>query len=149
MSSRISSLSHTADVGFQVEASTREALFVGAADGLIGALTDEAGGSMASDGDDEGDGGIREETWSLSRPDLDRLLVAWLRELLHRALGRGQIPGEVAVRFTGETALEAEIAWLPPERTPEIVREIKGVTYHGLEAREGDDGWHARVVLDV
>jgi SHS2 domain-containing protein len=29
------------------------------------------------------------------------------------------------------------------------VREIKGVTYHGLEAAFANGHWHARVIFDV
>lgn len=100
----------------------------------------------------------------LSRPGLDRLLVAWLRELLHRSMRDGLVPeasveevaapgagggdGTSGPPGSGDARLRARVVWRPAADEP--VREIKGVTYHGLEVRRNDDGdWHARVVLDV
>ncbi len=140
MTHRLRELSHTADVGFEVEAPDLEGLFEGAARGLVGAL----GVDGARDGAEDA-GPVR-----LARPDLERLLVHWLRELLARAMAEGQVPeAEVREVRTGDPAsLRAEVRWLPA--SPDgPAREIKGVTYHGLRvAREGGS-WHARVVLDV
>lgn len=152
VSERIRSLSHTADVGFRVDAATLESLFAAAAWALVEALTD---GEAPSDSDGEGSGsddesrGLHREELRISRPDRERLLVAWLREILHRALSEGRIPAGLDVRFDAAGTLSAEIRWPRPERCPEVVREIKGVTYHGLAVRETEEGWSASVVLDV
>lgn len=141
-------LPHTADVGFEVRAPTLEELFAGAARGLVTALgTDSA----------EGTAGGASESLHLHRPDLDRLLVHWLRELLARASARGEVPRvqveEVEVEemeATGagdEARLRAAVDWLPATSDP--TREIKGVTYHGLAVERDGQDWHARVVLDV
>lgn len=136
-------LSHTADIGFRVEASTLADLFRLAASGLVAALGTEPAGESR-----------REERIRLARPDLERLFVAWLRELLHGAMAGRSVPSvkEIAVEedANGDVArISARVAWRAwgPETDPE--REIKGVTYHGLEVRREDDRWHATVVLDV
>ncbi len=151
----VTELSHTADVGFELRAARLEGLFEAAADGLA-----RARGASA---DPDGRAGAEDVT--LSRPDLDRLLVAWLRELLYRAMRDDVVPEAVVEEVSGPgdsagadgqpaspadrgARLRARVVWRPAADEP--VREIKGVTYHGLEVRREEDGdWHARVVLDV
>lgn len=137
---RLRELKHTADVGFRVEAASPEELFELAAEGLVRALGLEPGPPA------EGE----PERIELSRPDPERLLVAWLRELLARAQVDGTVPSAAveAVTLGGPAPrLEARIRWSPAASGP--VREIKGVTYHGLELARDPAGWHASVVLDV
>lgn len=173
---RISSLSHTADVGFEVEAPALGALFQGAATALARMLVGEMDGELRDEGprDEESQGeepedeqcpsrvdrpaGVEDpgtsgteasETWSLDRPDLERLMVSWLRELLHRAQSTGRLVARTEVTMTGPASLRARVCWWPRGRQPDYVREIKGITYHGLRVEDRGDGWHARVVLDV
>jgi SHS2 domain-containing protein len=166
----VTELSHTADVGFELRAARLEGLFEAAADGLAAAR------GAAADRDAE----AGTEDVELSRPGLDRLLVAWLRELLHRSMRDDVVPeasveevtapadadgerapgasggvpsrtgadGSPAPPESGDARLRARVVWRPAADEP--AREIKGVTYHGLEVRRDEDGdWHARVVLDV
>lgn len=157
----VTELSHTADVGFELRAASLEGLFGAAAEGL----------ARARGADPDRDAGADTEDVELSRPGLDRLLVAWLRELLHRAMRDDAVPeasveevaapgaadgqgepgasGDTSPGGAADTArLRARVRWRPAADEP--VREIKGITYHGLEVRRDDDGdWHARVVLDV
>lgn len=157
MEHRVRELAHTADVGFEVRAPSLEGLFEGAARGLVEALGLEADGgsddaSAPADAADRTGAGADREALRLSRPDLERLFVHWLRELLARAMAGGEVP-DAAVREVrpgdgGEASLRASVRWRPAA-APGPKREIKGVTYHGLRVARGDDGWHARVVLDV
>lgn len=135
-------LDHTADIGFEVEAASLDRLFRLAAGGLVSALGVAADPGARPRGD----------RLELERGDLERLLVAWLRELLHRAMAEHRVPEVESIRVergdgTTPSSLAARLAWAPWAEGP--VREIKGVTYHGLRVRERGDGWHARVVLDV
>lgn len=141
----VTELSHTADVGFELRAGSLEELFGLAADGLArarGAAADRDAPSRADDVE-------------LARPDLERLLVAWLGELLYRAVRDAVVPRATVEEVAGPEVdgedvarLRARVEWRPAADEP--IREIKGVTYHGLEVRRDDDGdWHARVVLDV
>lgn len=162
-------LDHTADIGFEVEASSLDGLFRLAARGLVSALgvdpaadADEpeaeagAPGAEAAGADEPAPDGAPPseppEELTLERPDLERLLVAWLRELLHRSTAERLLPEVERVRVREPEgghppSLAARIAWRPCSDDP--VREIKGVTYHGLRVRKREDAWHARVVLDV
>lgn len=166
------SLSHTADVGFDVEAETLDELFELSVGGLLASLGATAregergeavGGSAPAGasgartvGGGAAGGGVvggEESVMELDRPDLERLLVAWLRELLYRATETSSVPRVAALEVTppedGPARLEARLRWVPMEGSGPA-REIKGVTYHGLDVARGDEGrWHARVVLDV
>lgn len=140
---RIEELEHTADVGFRVEAATPAELFELAAAGLVRSL-----GLEAPSG--EGEPGDQGEVLELVRPDRERLLVAWLRELLGRAAAEVAVPEVEVERISltdEEPSLRARVRWRPAAGGPD--REIKGVTYHGLRVAPGDGGWHASVVLDV
>jgi SHS2 domain-containing protein len=79
------------------------------------------------------------------------LLRNLLREVLwlHEAEGFATAVARVRVEsgpegFTAKAELRGGPGLSPP------VRELKGVTLHGLEAREGEGGeWFARVIFDV
>lgn len=141
----VKELSHTADVGFELRAGGLEELFELGAEGLAAA--------RGAPPDPSAEAEVAEV--ELERPDLERLLVAWLRELLHRSMQRNQVASAdvLRVRRPGRdgrdaAALVARVTWRPAAPNgPE--REIKGVTYHGLAVERESDGWHARVVLDV
>lgn len=139
---QVRELAHTADIGFELQAAGLDRLFELAARGLAGSI----GAEPASEPTEAPDEEIR-----LSRPDLDRLLVAWLRELLYRSTTSRTVPLDVRVTVAereGAFALEAHVGWAPWDGEGPS-REIKGVTYHGLRVEERDGTWHAQVVLDV
>lgn len=156
---RVDPLSHTADVGYEVRADALGELFRGAAAGLAYAVRgEEPPRPSGPTGDDRGSGtgpgssgdGEGVESLSIDRPDRERLLVAWLRELLYRMTGEGRFPEAVEVEMTGPSALRARVRWSAADEGGRVAREIKGVTYHGLRVDRDDDGrWHARLVLDV
>jgi len=84
------------------------------------------------------------------------LLRAWLRELLywHEAEGFSAAEFEfsslVVPRSGGgdrEGSLRAVVRG-GPDRSPPV-RELKGVTLHGLTAEPRGEGWFARVIFDV
>lgn len=154
---RVDPLSHTADVGFEVTADSVAELFRGAAAGLAGTVRAEPDGDPGGGEREFGrragadvDGAEAEEL-VIERPDRERLMVAWLRELLYRMTGEGRFPVGIEVRMTGRSALRAEVRWAAAGGAGRVAREIKGVTYHGLRVgrREEDGRWHARLVLDV
>lgn len=141
---RVKDLPHTADIGFVVEAHSLNRLFELAARGLVSALGTEPATEAAEP--------ETPERLQLRRPDLDRLLVAWLRELLHHATDDRLVPARAratVTRGSDQVELHAEILWgrWSDEHPP--AREIKGVTYHGLHVEERGGSWHAQVFLDV
>jgi SHS2 domain-containing protein len=130
---------HTADVGFEVEAPTIEALFERA--GLatlsvaIGLETVEARERVALE--------VRAD-------DLTSLLHDWLQQLVIVLQARGIVLSELGVDDVSEVAVRG---WGAGERVDRgrhrIYTEVKGVSYHELAVRETATGWWARVILDV
>lgn len=143
---RLRELAHTADIGFEATAASPEELFEAAARGLVQALGLEPAGAS-------GGAAVDVDELEISRPDGERLLVEWLRELLAGAMSGRGVPAadvdEVALPDGDAPFLRARVRWRPAAGEGPG-REIKGVTYHGLVVERRDDGrWHARVVLDV
>lgn len=145
---RVDPLSHTADVGYEVAADSPEELFRGAAAGLVRTLLERDEVPPSGTEDVRDDGG--RETIELERPDRERLMVAWLRELLYRISRGGRLPAEIALEMPAPTDLRARIRWAAPDPDAPLIRDVKGITYHGLRVEEDPEGtWHARLVLDV
>jgi len=146
-------LDHTADVGVELLADSREELFAEALRAFTDTVTDLDTVDPAEGHDLE----VEAET-------LAELLVEWLGELVYRFDVDGLLFYDVedlAIEETGDgLRLTARALGEPydEERHPLAV-EIKGVTYHGLvverlaEGGEGDqgdeEGWRGRVVFDV
>jgi SHS2 domain-containing protein len=133
-------LDHTADVGFELRAPSLEALFDEARRALLMVVFEHP--------PEEGEGA---NTVRLSAPDRETLLVRWLNELVYLIQDAGFVPvgAEIQLddsgyaleaRLTGAPLLLEEYGWQG---------EIKSATFHGLEVTNYEDGWHARVILDV
>ncbi len=81
----------------------------------------------------------------LDAPDAEGLLVAFLNELLYR----GEEQGLGFVRYeleVSDTHLEGQLRSAP---LVAISKEIKAVTYHGLEIRHTERGVEATIIFDV
>jgi SHS2 domain-containing protein len=81
----------------------------------------------------------------LTGSDRAALLADWLGELAFLGETRGLVPDRLAsleLTDDGVSALVHGRAGDPPHL-------VKGVTYHRLRFERSDDGWRARVVLDV
>lgn len=131
---------HSADVGLLVRAPDQPRLFEAAAAALFDVMVDISRVEP------------EREAWevSVTAPDRETLLVAWLSELLSAAMAEGRVFGAFEIRH-----LEAEKAlgraWgetLDPDRHG-FKTEIKAVTYHGLEMRRAGKLWEARLILDL
>jgi SHS2 domain-containing protein len=93
----------------------------------------------------------------LREEDLASLFRSWLREILFWQETEGFVTRDVRFKFLPAPSchaedgqafcLEAKVEGNVEEGPVE--REIKGVTYHGLEVQEKEDGWRARVIFDV
>lgn len=159
-------LDHTADVGLDVTAPTLEELFARTAAGMAclihggdrfgdvrraevaakqGVAADP--GAAAPPGGASGDAPALRRRVTLSADDLPALLRVWLREVLHWHEAEGLTLRGAAFAVLTETVLEAT-ATLAPD-TLEPIREIKGVTLHGLAVERRGEGWGARVIFDV
>jgi len=139
---------HTADLGLRVEAATLPALFEEAGRALVALLVEEP----------EAVPECKEETFALSAGDPVDLLFDWLHALLvafelrRVLLYRTEVVLEqpVAAEAGARAALRARAWGAPydPDRH-RPAREVKAITYHGLDLRREADGWVAEVVVDV
>lgn len=154
-------IEHTADLAVEVEAISREALFIAAAEAVVGVMMGaEEGGADPGPGA-AGSEGARvdaspsapELVWremELEADDRELLLVDWLREILYRAMADPPLFFRTAELETLEaTRLAARVGLSNGEQAKRVQRELKGVTYHDLELGQREGGWYARVVFDV
>ena len=98
--------------------------------------------------------GGEEREIQLSAPDLETLLVRWLNELTYLVQDAGFVPvaAEIQIRRTDGTdpSLEAHLSGAPLMLEEYGWQgEIKSATFHGLDVANDDEGWRARVILDV
>lgn len=146
---------HTADVGVVVYAPNLATLFVRAARGLDVLIAGEghrwAGVERAMAGAERttpaGNPDAEDVAVELEAPDVAILLADWLRELLYHRQVRGLAFAGASFTELSETRLVARVAMVPARA--HAVREIKGVTYHGLSAERSSSGWRARIIFDV
>jgi SHS2 domain-containing protein len=136
-------LDHTADVGFELEAPTLEALFDEARQALLMTLLEEPP-----------KGGEGERLVRLSGPDRETLLVRWINELIFFVQEESFVPtgAELRIREDSEKALSLEARFLGVPLDLEgqgWQGEIKSATFHGLDVTPGKEGWQTRVFLDV
>jgi SHS2 domain-containing protein len=139
----IEMLDHTADVGFELRASTLEELFDEARRALLMVVFERP----PEEGEEEGE-------IQLSAPDLETLLVRWVNELIYLVQDAGFVPvgAEMRIQRTegANLSLEASLAGAPLLLEEYGWQgEIKSATFHGLDIANEDEGWHARVILDV
>jgi SHS2 domain-containing protein len=148
----VRAIDHTADVGIEVRAVTLEELFDRAAHGAFALVAgeDDMEGNSDRRTSHKADSAVAERErreLELASDDVAGLLASWLRELLffHEVGGLSY----AGARFDtlDEHRLRATVDLTRDARIP--VREIKGVTYHGLEASRDAQGWRARVIFDV
>lgn len=130
---------HTADIGLVARGGTLEEVFAHAAMGLVDLMVDPAG--------------LQEEVHlevSVSAPDREALLVAWLNELLYLLDTRGFLPSRCRITQMSETGVTAELFGERIDRGRHIVRRmVKAATYHGLQVLQIDGRWEARVIVDL
>lgn len=131
-------LDHTADLGFECEGASLEALFENSAVALADIMARVE--PLSSD-----------ETLEVrvkAHDDAARLR-AFLDEVLFHFETKGFLPKAATVALDGEVAKATLRGQRVDLATHPIERVVKAVTYHGLEVEERDDGWWARVILDL
>ena len=124
---------HTAEIELRIEAPTEAALLADA----LAAFEELVGGA------EEGEPARHEVV--VVAPDPGARLVEWLEELVFLAETEDFVPERVVKLALHGGHVRAEV----DGRRDRPAHLVKAVTYHGLEVEERDDGWHARVVLDV
>jgi SHS2 domain-containing protein len=79
-------------------------------------------------------------------PDLASLLVEWLQEWIYLLETEDRIPVEFLQITLAETSLTATVIDAPLQS---LTKQIKAVTYHGLQLIKTENGYLAQVVFDV
>jgi SHS2 domain-containing protein len=152
MSEGVREIEHTADAGIEIEAGDLPSLFHRAAAGTMHVLGGRAGSAEpATDSRDSGRSGASGDSRvvrvALEAPAADILLARWLGELLFLRQTEGWEYRSTEFGVLEPRRLEAEVVLVSASGDPE--REIKGVTYHGLQAEPRGEGWWARVIFDL
>jgi SHS2 domain-containing protein len=124
---------HTAELELEIDAPTQEALLADALDAFEELVGDDPEGEPA-----------RHEVVVRGEDPAVRL-VEWLEELVFLAETEDFVPERIASVEIRDGEVRAEVEG----RRGRPSHLVKAVTYHGLQAEERADGWHARVVLDV
>jgi len=130
-----------ADVAFEVEAPSREALFHEAALALFEVMVDL----------EDLEGRVKREVL-LENPELEDLFYEWLSELVYLKDAEGLFfrRFDLEVEEGPPLCLRSTI-WgdeIDPTRQ-EVRADVKAVTYHLFLVEERESGWYARVVLDI
>jgi len=86
----------------------------------------------------------------VSGDDEGELLVRWLSEILYLHEAEGFLPCAFRVAYVASGRAEGVVTGelYDPSRH-RILAQIKAVTYHQIEVVREQDGWRARVILDV
>lgn len=132
-------LDHTADLGLEIYGRDLPELFVNACFALFDNITDlslvtgDSSATITVTGDD--------------RPDL---MINWLREVLGRWTIDGLLVKEAQVLDLSATKLTANLFFDHYEPGRHVLTtDIKAVTYHNVTVVQQNNGWTARVVVDV
>ena len=134
----IEEIEHTADWAIRVRARGVPGLFVGAARGMFGLLTDLSQVAVE-----------RRFEISLRAIDVETLLVDWLNELLFLGEQEGLVFCDFDIHdlaANGEARLRAQASG---GRPGELLKVIKAATFSGLAIERGADGFQVDLVFDV
>lgn len=130
-----------ADCAVDIEGRSLDDLFETAAAALASLMVDPATLTITV-----------ERTITLEDPELDMLLHDWLSELIFFKDRDSQVFPRTQVRVTGEgpyrLAANVQGGTIDPERTARGA-DPKAVTFHQFALERVDEGWHARVVIDI
>ncbi|RIK96245.1 MAG: archease [Proteobacteria bacterium] len=132
----------TSDLAFVARGPTPDAVFRAAGEALLAATLEEPEA-------------LREEVrrdLALAEPDLELLLLHYLNELVYLRDAESLLlrADRLDVAAGADARLAAELVGERIDRTRHrLLAEVKAATAHGLHVGRADDGWEARVTLDV
>jgi len=133
----------TADIAFEAWGKTREEMFIAAADAVMNVMVEDL---RAIDCREQHAIFFKEET-------MEMLLFHFLQELVFLKDARQLLLRVKKVNIgkqNGQCSLAAEASGevLNPARH-ELNADIKAITLHQFKVEEVQEGWRARVVLDI
>ena len=131
-------LDHTADVAITIEAASLDELVHRTAAGVMALMWSGAPILPAE---------LEPRRVTVRAGETDALLVRWLAELLYLLEVEGFVYRSATIESLDERSLAATVWGAVADEPPEM--EIKGVTYHGLQAARHAGRWHAQIIFDV
>jgi SHS2 domain-containing protein len=146
---------HTADIGLEIRAPDLPELFDRAALATSWLVLGRVSEVATSRADKSGE--VVEKSVELVEEDLSGLLRSWLRTLLLWDDSEGFVPTETRLILVPTPLCDApdgQAFGLSGRVTGRLdagprIREIKGVTLHGLKVERVQDGWEGVVIFDV
>jgi SHS2 domain-containing protein len=137
---RLETVDHTADLGLVARAESLPELFEACAYGMFDLMAEPEAYQPE-----------QERRWEVQAPDLESLLVNWLRELLFSFDVEGILWIKFQVEDVGEDSpsLVGRSWGVSTAQVQFTGPGVKAVTYHGLDVRREDDGWRASFIVDV
>lgn len=132
-------LEHTADMGIEACATSREAVVEMMAQGLVTLIFGTFPASARVT-----------EVITVRAEDPVELLVSCLNELVFWSESEDMVPAELHVKSIDNGELVATISGEPfdPDRHG-VDRQVKSVTYHQACLEQTSKGWYARVYVDL
>ncbi|MFH1762717.1 MAG: archease [Gemmatimonadota bacterium] len=148
-------LDHTADLGLEIRAPGLPELFRRAALGVMWLVLEDQSGHAVDD--PLPTGGERSKSVELNEEELSTLLRSWLRMVLYWDETEGFVAVDASLFLLptplcdGKNGLAFGLRGEVVGRFDQgpRVREIKGVTLHGLRVGRLEGGWFGRVIFDV
>ena len=135
-------IEHTADIGIEAFGKDKKEVFINIAKGMFEII---AGKNINSKGNFL-------YKINITAENLEDLLIAWLNELLYLSEVKLVIFNKFEIEELSDNHIKSGIEGIKisPE-VHKIKKEIKAVTYHGLEFKkdEGSGLWRARVIFDI
>lgn len=135
---------HTADIGIKAFGKTKKELFTNIAKGMFFLIADSPVSFKKTSNRKYYK--IEEKASSL-----EDLLVSWLNDLLYIHHTEYVFCDDFIIKSLTKTFVSSEIGSLKIEETHyQVVREIKAVTYHGLQILKNKKGqWEATIIFDI
>ena len=132
-------LDHTADLGLAIYGRDLKGLFKNAAFAMFDQIA-------------ELERVEERDTFEVTQdaPNVEELLVAWLRELLFQFSAREFLFKDFSIEDISSTHIKGIARGERIDRARhELKKEIKAVTYHELKVQRLDGEWHCQVIFDT
>ncbi|PJB56998.1 MAG: protein archease [Candidatus Infernicultor aquiphilus] len=135
-------IDHTADIGIVAYGKTKREVFINAAKGMFEIIAGE-------------NRDLKENFYAkikLEAKSLEDLLIAWLNELLYISEVKLVILNKFKIKELSDVQIKAEVGGTKINHLSiRIKREVKAVTYHGLEIKKDEESglWSAQVIFDI
>ena len=129
-------LPHTADLRIRAWGKTPEELFRNSLRGMSSVMAESALAKPPT---------VTREV-SIKAPDTATLLIDFLSEALSQSHLRREVYIDVEFPELGQTSLRATLPGVPVEA---FEKDVKAVTYHGVEIKETDARYEATVICDI